>query len=422
MSVVNSFAAYEDTAVFGSVFAELVRQQNQIELLASENIVSPAVLAAQGSIFTNKSAKSHSGPRDVGRHEFVDVIEDLAIQRAKRLFGCSFANVRPHSSAQANAAVCMALLKPGEKFFEMTQRADDPLACDVRPAFSGKCIKSISYDVRREDGHIDYHRIEQIALEHRPNLMIAGGIALSRQINFAQFRNIADSVGAKLVADMTHFAGLVAGDIHPSPFPHAHVVTSATDNTLRGPRGGFILTNDSEIAERINSAVSPGLQGSPLMHVIAAKAVAFGEALRPRFHRYTKNVVANARSLANALIARGYKVVTNGTDTHVVLVDLRPKGISGKQAEEALERAGLTSSRNSVPFDPRPPEETSGIQFGTLIGSTRGLEIKEFELIAELIVRTLDAARENLVEREVEKSIRGEVETLCRRFPIYERL
>lgn len=422
MSAINSFAEYEDAAVFGSVLAELMRQQNQIELIASENIVSSAVLAAQGSIFTNKYAGGSPGQRSYAGCEYVDVIEDIALERAKGLFGCAHVNVQPHSGAQANAAVLAALLEPDDTILGMAFDAGGALTREAKQTCAR--FKTAAYGTR-DDGRIDYAEVERIAHQQRPRLIVAGGPALPRQINFGRFRSIADSVGATLMVDMSHFAGLVAGDVYPSPFPHAHVVTSTTHKTLRGPRGGIILTNDSELAKKINSAVIAELQGSPFMHVIAAKAVAFAEALRPSFQTYAKRMIESARALANALIARGFQLVTGGTDTHLVVVDLRGKGVSGEQAENILQRVGLTCNKNTVPSDHLSPLQANGIRLGTASGTTRGFGADEFARIGALIADMLEAAARfngGAVDDALEKTVRGEVQALCKRFPIYERL
>src|SRR5271156_5180870 len=354
--------AMADPEVAAAVGRELVRQQSQIELIASENIVSRAVLEAQGSVLTNKYAEGYPGRRYYGGCQFVDIAEQLAIDRAERLFGCAFANVQPHSGAQANQAVFLALLKPGDTILGMSLAAGGHLTHGARPNLSGKWFNAVAYGVRREDARIDFDEVERLAHAHRPKLIIAGGSAYPRIIDFARFRAIADEVGAYLMVDMAHFAGLVAGGVHPSPLPHAHVVTTTTHKTLRGPRGGMILTNDPDIARRIDSAVFPGLQGGPLMHAIAAKAVALGEALQPSFAAYARAVIENAQSLAATLEAAGLAIVSGGTDTHLLLVDLRPLGLTGRDAEQALERAGITCNKNGIPFDPQPPTVTSGVR------------------------------------------------------------
>ncbi|MGO4572706.1 serine hydroxymethyltransferase [Microvirga sp. 2TAF3] len=414
-------AALHDKAVFDAIRAELQRQQDQIELIASENIVSEAVLAAQGSVFTNKYAEGYPGRRYYGGCEHADTVEAIAIGRACKLFGCGFANVQPHSGAQANGAVFMALLKPGDTILGMALSAGGHLTHGAPPTMSGKWFKAVSYGVRREDARIDYDEVERLAQEHRPKLIIAGGSSYPRVIDFARFRSIADAVGAYLFVDMAHFAGLVAADVYPSPFPHAHVVSTTTHKTLRGPRGGMILTNDEAIAKKINSAVFPGIQGGPLMHVIAAKAVAFGEALEPPFKAYATAVVENARALATRLVERGAAIVSGGTDSHVVLVDLRPIGVTGKAAEAALERAGLTCNKNGIPFDPEKPAVTSGIRLGTPAATSRGFGINEFEGVGDWIARVLIGLAQNGEPGNTvtEKQVRQEVKVLCDQHPIY---
>ncbi|HBS21196.1 serine hydroxymethyltransferase, partial [Thalassospira sp.] len=366
-----------DPALFKSITDELDRQQNQIEMIASENIVSKAVIEAQGTVLTNKYAEGYPSRRYYGGCEFVDVAEELAINRAKELFGCEFVNVQPHSGAQANGAVMLALCKPGDTILGMSLDAGGHLTHGARPALSGKWFNAIQYGVREDDLTLDYDQVEALAVEHKPTLIIAGGSAIPRQIDFKRFREIADKVGALLMVDMAHFAGLVAGGVHPSPLPYADVVTTTTHKTLRGPRGGMILSNNVEIGKKINSAVFPGLQGGPLMHVIAAKAVAFGEALRPEFKEYAQQVVDNAKALAEVLVKRGFDIVTGGTDTHLMLVDLRPKGLKGNNAEVALERAGITCNKNGIPFDTEKPTITSGVRLGTPAGTTRGFGVEE---------------------------------------------
>lgn len=417
----DSSAAPTDHAVFAAIDSELRRQQDQIELIASENIVSPAVLAAQGSVLTNKYAEGYPGRRYYGGCEYVDVVEQLAIDRAKQLFGCAFANVQPHSGAQANGAVLMALLQPGSTILGMSLAAGGHLTHGAPPTLSGKWFKAIGYGVRREDALIDYDEVQRLAIEHRPQLIIAGGSSYPRIINFARFRAIADSVGAYLMADVAHYAGLIVAGAYPSPFPHAHIVTSTTHKTLRGPRGGLILTDDEALAKKINSAVFPGIQGGPLMHVIAAKAVAFGEALTPAFNSYAASVIANARALAARLLEHGAAIVSGGTDSHIVLVDLRPIGVTGRAAEAALERAGLTCNKNGIPFDSEKPTITSGIRLGTPAGTTRGFEVNEFHQIADLIIRVLTSLAANGAEGNapVERSVREKVKALCERFPVY---
>ncbi len=409
-----------DPALFAAIQDELRRQQDQIELIASENIVSQAVLDAHGSVFTNKYAEGYPGKRYYGGCEFADVVEQLALDRIKQLFGCGFANVQPHSGAQANFAVMLALLQPGDTIMGLSLAAGGHLTHGAPVAVSGKWFKVVSYGVREEDHLIDYDAVQQLAEENRPKLIIAGGSAYPRILDFARFRQIADSVGAHLMVDMAHFAGLVAGGVHPSPFPHAHVVTSTTHKTLRGPRGGVILTNDEALAKKFNSAVFPGSQGGPLMHVIAAKAVAFGEALQPGFKAYAQQIVDNARSLAQVMTERGCAVVSGGTDTHLMLVDLRPKGVKGNVAEKALERAGITCNKNGIPFDTEKPAITSGVRLGTPAGTTRGFGVAEFKAIGHMISDVLDGlARNPEGDAQVEQATKGRVQELCARFPIY---
>jgi glycine hydroxymethyltransferase len=410
--------AEADPAVAAAVGHELVRQQDGIELIASENIVSRAVLEAQGSVLTNKYAEGYPGRRYYGGCEFVDVAETLAIERAKELFGASFANVQPHSGASANIAVFFALLQPGDQFLAMDLAAGGHLTHGAPVNYSGRWFRPIHYGVRAEDGLLDYEAMERLAREHRPKLIIAGGSAYSRQIDFARFRAVADEIGAILMVDMAHYAGLVAAGAYPSPVPHAHVTTTTTHKTLRGPRGGLILTNDEAIAKKINSAMFPGLQGGPLMHVIAAKAVAFGEALRPEFRAYAKQVVANARALADELTQQGLAIVSGGTDSHLMLVDLRPKRATGKAAEAALGRAHLTCNKNAIPFDPEKPMVTSGVRLGTPAGTTRGFGEAEFRQVGRWIGRVLDANSEG-GNAAVEAAVAEEVKALCRKFPIY---
>ena len=410
-----------DPDVAAGIAAELDRQQNQIELIASENIVSRAVLEAQGSVLTNKYAEGYPGRRYYQGCAPSDTVETLAIERAKQLFGCGFANVQPHSGAQANGAVMLALTKPGDTIMGLSLDAGGHLTHGARPAMSGKWFNAVQYGVRREDHLIDFDEVERLAKEHRPTLIITGGSAYPRHIDFARFRAIADEVGALFLVDMAHFAGLVAAGEHPSPFGHAHVVTTTTHKTLRGPRGGMVMTDDEAIAKKINSAVFPGLQGGPLMHVIAAKAVAFGEALRPEFKTYARAVITNAQALAGRLKERGADLVAGGTDTHLALVDLRPLGITGKDADEALERSGITCNKNGVPFDPLPPVKTSGIRVGSPAGTTRGFGVGEFRDIADMIADVLEGVRANgeAGDPAVEESVRGRVRELCARFPIY---
>lgn len=412
--------AEADPELNAAIRKELGRQREYIELIASENIVSRAVLEAQGSVLTNKYAEGYPGRRYYGGCEFVDVAETLAIERAKRLFGCAFANVQPHSGAQANQAVFMALLQPGDAFLGLSLAAGGHLTHGSPVNLSGKWFKPIAYTVRQDDQRIDYDEVGRLSREHRPKLIIAGGSAYPRVIDFARFRQIADEVGAYLMVDMAHFAGLVAGGAHPSPVPHAHVTTTTTHKTLRGPRGGAIFTNDEALAKKINSAVFPGGQGGPLMHVIAAKAVAFAEALRPDFKAYAQAVVDNARTLADTLAMRGYDIVSGGTDTHLMLVNLGSRSLTGKAAEAALDRAHLTCNKNGVPFDPKPPTVTSGVRLGTPAGTTRGFGVAEFREIGAMISDVLDGLEANGDRNElVEASVRDRALALCRRFPIY---
>jgi glycine hydroxymethyltransferase len=418
----SASVAEADPDLAAAIGQELGRQQDGIELIASENIVSRAVLEAQGSVLTNKYAEGYPGRRYYGGCEYVDVAETLAIERAKQLFDCSFANVQPHSGAQANQAVFLALLQPGDAFMGLDLAAGGHLTHGSAANLSGKWFKPVPYTVRREDQRIDMAEVRRIALENRPKLIIAGGSAYARVWDFAAFRAIADEIGAWFMVDMAHFAGLVAGGAHPSPFPHAHVATTTTHKTLRGPRGGMILTNDEALAKKFNSAVFPGLQGGPLMHVIAAKAVAFGEALRPEFRAYARAVVANAAALAEELKAQGLDVVTGGTDNHLLLVDLRPKKLTGKAAEGALNRAHLTCNKNAIPFDPEKPMVTSGVRLGTPAGTTRGFSEAEFREVGRLIGEVLDGlSRANgaAANSAVEESVKARVLALCQRFPIY---
>ncbi len=414
--------AEADPDLAGAIAAELARQQDGIELIASENIVSRAVLEAQGSVMTNKYAEGYPGRRYYGGCEAVDIAERLAIERATRLFGCGFANVQPHSGAQANQAVFLALLAPGDTFMGLDLAAGGHLTHGAPANLSGKWFRPVPYTVRREDQQIDMEEVARIARETRPKLIIAGGSAYARTWDFARFRAIADEVDATFMVDMAHFAGLVAGGAHPSPFPHAHVVTTTTHKTLRGPRGGLILTDDEALAKKVNSAVFPGLQGGPLMHVIAAKAVAFSEALRPEFRAYSRQVVANARALAEVLKGQGLDLVTGGTDNHLVLVDLRPKRLTGKAAEGALNRAHLTCNKNAIPFDPEKPMVTSGVRLGTPAGTTRGFGEAEFRAVGALIGEVLDGlarANDAAANEAVEAAVKARVLALCQRFPIY---
>jgi glycine hydroxymethyltransferase len=415
--------AETDPEIAASIADELGRQRDKIELIASENIVSKAVLEAQGSVLTNKYAEGYPGKRYYGGCEYVDVIETAAIERAKKLFGAGFANVQPNSGSQMNQAVFLALLNPGDTFMGLDLAAGGHLTHGSPVNMSGKWFKPVSYGVRRDDDQrLDMDEIADIARTHRPKLIIAGGTAYSRIWDFPRFRAIADEVGATLMVDMAHFAGLVAGGVHPNPVPHAHVVTSTTHKSLRGPRGGLILTNDEAMAKKINMAIFPGLQGGPLMHVIAAKAVAFGEALRPEFKIYARNVVENARALAESLKNEGLDIVSGGTDNHLMLVDLRPKQATGKRAEKALDRASITCNKNAIPYDPEKPFITSGIRLGTPAGTTRGFGAAEFRQIGKLIVEVVDGlAGKNHEDGDpaVEASVRARVADLCRDFPIY---
>jgi glycine hydroxymethyltransferase len=407
--------------VASAVAEEFNRQQQNIELIASENIVSRAVLEAQGSVLTNKYAEGYPGRRYYGGCEFVDIAETLAIERACRLFGCSYANVQPHSGAQANQAVFFALLQPGDTFMGLNLASGGHLTHGSPVNLSGKWFRPVPYNVRRDDHRIDMDEVERLAYEHKPKLIVAGGSAYPRFIDFARFRAIADRVGAYFMVDMAHFAGLVAGKQHPNPLDHAHVVTATTHKTLRGPRGGLVLSRDSELGKKINSAVFPGLQGGPLMHVIAAKAVAFGEALRPEFKAYARAVVENARVLTVTLKSLGLDIVSGGTDTHLLLVDLRPKKVTGRAAEKALDRANITCNKNAIPFDPEKPMVTSGIRLGSPAGTTRGFGPDEFRAIANLIVEVLDGVSANGEQGDpaVERNVKNRVLELCRRFPIY---
>jgi glycine hydroxymethyltransferase len=413
-----------DPEIADAIQLELGRQRDKIELIASENIVSRAVLEAQGSVLTNKYAEGYPGRRYYGGCEYVDIVEELAIARAKQLFGANFANVQPNSGSQMNQAVFLGLLQPGDTFMGLDLNAGGHLTHGSPVNMSGKWFKPVSYGVRRDDQLLDLDEVARIAHEHRPKLIIAGGTAYSRLWDFAAFRQIADEIDALLMVDMAHFAGLVAGGMHPNPLPHAHVVTTTTHKSLRGPRGGMILTNHEDIAKKMNSAVFPGLQGGPLMHVIAAKAVAFAEALRPDFKVYAKNIVENARALADSLKQAGLDIVSGGTDNHLMLVDLRPYDATGKAAEKALDRAAITCNKNGIPFDPEKPFVTSGIRLGTPAGTTRGFGPAEFREIGGLIAEVVDGLRKNGPEgdAQVEASVASRVEALCARFPIYPEL
>ena len=421
----NMFAARVgdiDPQIAEAIKLELGRQRDEIELIASENIVSNAVLEAQGSVLTNKYAEGLPGRRYYGGCQYVDMVERLAIERVTKLFGCAFANVQPHSGASANAEVFFALMQPGDTFMGLNLAAGGHLTHGSPVNLSGKWFKPVPYGVRRDDHRVDMDEVAKLAREHRPKLIIAGGSAYPRIFDFPRFREICDEVGAYLMVDMAHFAGLVAGGAHPSPFPHAHVVTTTTHKTLRGPRGGVILSNDEAIAKKLNSAVFPGMQGGPLMHVIAAKAVAFGEALQPSFKLYAKNVVENAKALAETLKSKGLDIVSGGTDTHLMLVDLRPKRLTGKVAELALGRAHITCNKNGIPFDPEKPMITSGIRLGSPACTTRGFGIAEFRQVGDMIAEVLDVLSQKGVEEDslVEQAVRGKVKTLLARFPIYQ--
>ncbi|MCY4315200.1 MAG: serine hydroxymethyltransferase [Roseovarius sp.] len=424
MSVSSFFTdnlSARDPDVNKAVSMELDRQRGEIELIASENIVSAAVMEAQGSALTNKYAEGYAGSRYYGGCQHVDVAERLAMERATDLFNCKHANVQPHSGSQANQGVMQALAKPGDTILGMNLASGGHLTHGAAPNQSGKWFNSVQYGVRMQDNLVDYDQVEKLALEHRPRILIAGGSAIPRVIDFARMREIADKSGAYLLVDMAHFAGLVAAGEHPSPFPHAHVATTTTHKTLRGPRGGMILTNDDKIAKKVNTAIFPGLQGGPLMHVIAAKAVAFGEALQPEFKDYIRRVRVNADALADQLIAGGLDIVTGGTDTHLMLVDLRPKRVTGNIADAALGRANITVNKNGIPFDPEKPTVTSGIRLGTPAGTTRGFGEAEFRKIADWIVEVVDGLSENGSEKngDVERKVKSEVLDLCSKFPIY---
>ena len=417
----NANLADTDPALAEAIDKELTRQRDEIELIASENIVSKAVMQAQGSVMTNKYAEGYVGRRYYGGCEYVDIAETMAIERACQLFGCEFANVQPNSGSQANQGVFQALLQPGDTILGMSLDAGGHLTHGAAPNQSGKWFNAVQYGVRNQDNLLDYEQVQELATQHKPKLIVAGGSAIPRQIDFKRMREIADSVGAYLHVDMAHFAGLVAAGEHPSPFPHAHVATTTTHKTLRGPRGGMIVTNDAALAKKFNSAIFPGIQGGPLMHVIAAKAVAFGEALQPEFKTYIQNVIANAQALSDQLIKGGLDTVTHGTDTHVLLVDLRPKGVKGNATEKALGRANITCNKNGVPFDPEKPTVTSGIRLGSPAGTTRGFGEAEFRQIAEWIIEVVDGLAANGEEANaaVEAKVRSEVTKLCAGFPIY---
>ena len=428
MTTKNAFftetLATRDPEIAAAIDAELGRQRKEIELIASENIVSAAVMEAQGSVMTNKYAEGYPGRRYYGGCQHVDVAENLAIERATQLFGCAYANVQPNSGSQANQGVFQALLQPGDTILGMNLASGGHLTHGAAPNQSGKWFNGVQYGVRRVDNLLDYEEVQALATEHQPKMIIAGGSAIPRTIDFGRMRQIADSVGAYMHVDMAHFAGLVAAGEHPSPFPHAHVATTTTHKTLRGPRGGMIVTNDEALAKKFNSAIFPGIQGGPLMHVIAAKAVAFGEALRPEFRDYMRQVRANAVALADQLIKGGLDIVTGGTDTHVILVDLRPKGVTGNITDAALGRAHITTNKNGIPFDPEKPMVTSGIRLGTPAGTTRGFSEAEFRQIADWIVEVVDGLAANGPDGNgaVEAKVKGEVETLCDKFPMYMEL
>ncbi len=409
-----------DKAIFDSISSESSRQQNHIELIASENIVSKAILEAQGSVLTNKYAEGYSGKRYYGGCDFVDIAENLAIERAKKLFDCNFANVQPHSGAQANGAVYLALVKPGDTILGMSLNSGGHLTHGAKPAQSGKWFNAIHYEVDEKSGLIDYYNVEKIALEKKPKMIIAGGSAYSRVIDFKRFREIADKINAYLLVDMAHFSGLVAGGCYPNPTKYADVVTSTTHKVLRGPRGGIILTNNEELAKKFNSAIFPGLQGGPLMHVIAAKAVCFKEALSGEFKDYTKNVINNAKSLSSSLIENNFKIFSGGTDTHLMLVDLRDHNVTGKDAEASLGRANITCNKNGIPFDTQSPMITSGIRLGTPACTTRGFGVKEFNTIGKLISKVVKGLSLNANDNQkVEEEVKKEVIDLCASFPIY---
>ena len=421
----NQGLADRDDAVFSAIGRELARQSHEVELIASENLTSRAVLEAQGSVLTNKYAEGYPGRRYYGGCEYVDVVEELAIERVKQLFGCGFANVQPNSGSQANQAVLLALSKPGDTLLGMSLDAGGHLTHGARPNLSGRWFNAVQYGLDLSTGLIDYDQVEALAKEHKPQIIIAGGSAYSRHIDFARFRAIADEVGAYLWVDMAHFAGLVAGGEHPSPFPHAHVATSTTHKTLRGPRGGIVLTNDEDIAKKINSAVFPGLQGGPLMHVIAGKAVAFGEALQPGYKSYIKTVCENAKVLAETLREGGLDIVSGGTDTHLMLVDLRPKNLTGKASEASLGRANITCNKNGVPNDPQKPTITSGVRLGTPAATSRGFGTAEFREVGQLIVEVLDGLRQANSDEgnePVETAVREKIVALTDRFPIYQNM
>ena len=419
MSFFKSNLKDVDQEIAASINNELSRQQSQIELIASENIVSNAVLEAQGSIHTNKYAEGYPGSRYYGGCEYVDIAEEIAISRVKKLYGCNYANVQPHSGAQANGAVFLALIKPNDTILGMSLDAGGHLTHGAKPSQSGKWFNPIQYGVN-EEGLIDYDQVESLAKEHNPKLIIAGGSAYSRKIDFKKFREVADMVGAYLLVDMAHYSGLVAAGEYPNPIEYADVVTSTTHKTIRGPRGGMILSNNLDLGKKFNSAVFPGLQGGPLMHVIAAKAVAFGEALQPEFKKYIQQVISNAKKLGESLVNHGFNLASGGTDTHLLLVDLTPKGLTGDLAEASLERANITCNKNSIPFDPMPPKVTSGIRVGTPAATTRGFDNNDFIKVGDLIAETLDGLQNNPEDNsKTEENVRVQVKELCDKYPIY---
>ena len=419
MSFFSKSISETDKIIFGSIQDELARQQNQIELIASENIVSKAVLEVQGSIFTNKYAEGYPNSRYYSGCDFVDVAEELAIERVKKLYKCNYANVQPHSGAQANGAVCLALLKPGDTILGMSLDAGGHLTHGAAPSQSGKWFNAVQYGLN-DEALIDYDQVERLALEHKPKMVIAGGSAYSRIIDFKRFRDICDKIDAYLHVDMAHYSGLIAAEEYPNPIEHAHVVTSTTHKTIRGPRGGMILSNDLDLGKKFNSAVFPGLQGGPLMHVIAAKAVAFGEALDPSFKEYIKQVLKNAHVLSETLVEGGLKIISGGTDTHLMLVDLTAKNVTGSEAELNLEEAGITCNKNGIPNDPHPPKITSGIRLGTPAGTTRGFKENEFKLVGELILDVLNGMQGSPEERKsINENVKSKVGALCAEFPIY---
>ena len=419
MSFFSKSISETDKIIFGSIQDELARQQNQIELIASENIVSKAVLEVQGSIFTNKYAEGYPNSRYYSGCDYVDVAEELAIERVKKLYKCNYANVQPHSGAQANGAVCLALLKPGDTILGMSLDAGGHLTHGAAPSQSGKWFNAVQYGLN-DEALIDYDQVERLALEHKPKMIIAGGSAYSRIIDFKRFRDICDKIDAYLHVDMAHYSGLIAAEEYPNPIEHAHVVTSTTHKTIRGPRGGMILSNDLDLGKKFNSSVFPGLQGGPLMHVIAAKAVAFGEALDPSFKEYIKQVLKNAHVLSETLVEGGLKIISGGTDTHLMLVDLTAKNVTGSEAELNLEEAGITCNKNGIPNDPHPPKITSGIRLGTPAGTTRGFKENEFKLVGELILDVLNGMQGSLEERKtINENVKSKVSALCAKFPLY---